>query len=146
MTHDAMTEHYEEITVCGKPALFTSIRIKRDTIPEGGGGRKKKILMQTIMNKSDVTGNRKELRNHSTSAEATLWKMLKGKQIAGLKFRRQHSVGPYILDFYCPQIKLAIELDGEVHNRQQDYDEQRSYFLNRVEDIEVLRFENRTVF
>ena len=98
--------------------------------------------MQTIMNKSDVTGNRKELRNHSTSAEATLWKMLKGKQIAGLKFRRQHSVGPYILDFYCPQIKL----DGEVHNRQQDYDEQRSYFLNRVEDIEVLRFENRTVF
>ena len=102
--------------------------------------------MQTIMNKSDVTGNRKELRNHSTSAEATLWKMLKGKQIAGLKFRRQHSVGPYILDFYCPQIKLAIELDGEVHNRQQDYGEQRSYFLNRVEDIEVLRFENRTVF
>ena len=89
--------------------------------------------MQTIMNKSDVTGNRKELRNHSTSAEATLWKMLKGKQIAGLKFRCQHSVGPYILDFYCPQIKLAI-------------DEQRSYFLNRVEDIEVLRFENRTVF
>ena len=63
-------------------------------VPEGGGGRKKKILMQTIMNKSDVTGNRKELRNHSTSAEATLWKMLKGKQIAGLKFRRQHSVGP----------------------------------------------------
>ncbi|MGG6496092.1 UNVERIFIED_CONTAM: DUF559 domain-containing protein, partial [Bacteroidetes bacterium 56_B9] len=54
------------------------------------------------MNKSDVTGNRKELRNHSTSAEATLWKMLKGKQIAGLKFRHQHSVGPYILDFYCP--------------------------------------------
>ena len=99
--------------------------------------------MQTIMNKSDVTGNRKELRNHSTSAEATLWKMLKGKQIAGLKFRCQHSVGPYILDFYCPQIKLAIELDGEVHNRQQDYDEQRSYFLNRVEDIEVLRIEEK---
>ncbi len=102
--------------------------------------------MQTIMNKSDVTDNRKELRNHSTSAEATLWKLLRGKQIAGLKFRRQHSVGPYILDFYCPQIKLAIELDGEVHNRQQDYDEQRSYFLNKVEGIEVLRFENRTVF
>ena len=79
--------------------------------------------MQTIMNKSDVTDNRKELRNHSTPAEAILWRMLKGKQIAGLKFRCQHSVGPYVLDFYCPQIKLAIELDGEVHNRQQDYDE-----------------------
>ncbi len=102
--------------------------------------------MQTIMNIPNVTDNRKELRNHSTLAEATLWKLLKGKQIAGLKFRRQHSVGVYILDFYCPQIKLAIELDGAVHNRQQDYDEQRTYYLNKVEGIEVLRFENRTVF
>ena len=102
--------------------------------------------MQDIMNNPENKSARKNLRNCSTSAEATLWKLIKDKQIDGLKFRRQHSVGSYILDFYCPQIKLAIELDGEVHNRQQDYDEQRSYFLNRVEDIEVLRFENRTVF
>ena len=66
--------------------------------------------MQTIMNKSDVTGNRKELRNHSTSAEATLWKMLKGKQIAGLKFRRQHSVGPYILDFLLSADKIGYRI------------------------------------
>ena len=102
--------------------------------------------MQDIMNNPENKSARKNLRNCSTSAEATLWKLIKDKQIDGLKFRRQHSVGSYILDFYCPQIKLAIELDGEVHNRQQDYDEQRSYFLNRVEGIEVLRFENRTVF
>ena len=51
---------------------------------------------------------RKNLRNHSTSAEATLWKYLKAKQVAALKFRRQHSYGPYILDFYCPSLKLAI--------------------------------------
>lgn len=99
--------------------------------------------MQTLMNKSELIGLRKELRNHSTLAEATLWKMLKGAQIDNLKFRRQHSVGPYILDFYCPQIKLAIELDGEIHNRQADYDQQRTYFLNKVKGIEVLRFENR---
>ena len=102
--------------------------------------------MQGIMNKSDYADVRKELRNHLTAAEATLWKLLKGKQIAGLKFRRQHSVGAYVLDFYCPQIKLAIELDGEVHNRQQDYDERRTHFLYEVKGIEVIRFENRTVF
>ena len=101
--------------------------------------------MQTIMNKSELIDLRKELRNHSTLAEATLWKMLKGAQVDHLKFRRQHSVGPYILDFYCPQIKLAIELDGEIHNRQADYDEQRTYFLNKIKGIEVLRFENRVV-
>ena len=102
--------------------------------------------MQTSMNKSELTDSRKELRNHSTSAEATLWRFLKNSQIAHLKFRRQHSVGPYILDFYCPKLKLAIELDGEVHNKQQDYDEKRTLFLNKTKNIRVLRFENRTVF
>ena len=102
--------------------------------------------MQTSMNKSVLTDLRKELRNHSTPAEATLWRLLKSSQIAHLKFRRQHSVGPYIIDFYCPKLKLAIELDGEVHNRQQDYDEKRTLFLNKVKNIKVLRFENKTVF
>jgi len=101
--------------------------------------------MQKLMNNSEYTDRRKELRNHSTSAESTLWKTLRGRQISGLKFRRQHSIGSYILDFYCPEIKLAIELDGEVHNRQEDYDERRTCFLN-IEGIGVLRFENRTVF
>ena len=103
--------------------------------------------MQTIMNKSDVTGNRKELRNHSTSAEATLWKMLKGKQIAGLKFRRQHSVGPYILDFYCPSLRLGIELDGNVHDDVivQEHDWEREKYLKEIAGIHVLRFENEEV-
>ena len=103
--------------------------------------------MQTIMNKSDVTGNRKELRNHSTSAEATLWKMLKGKQIAGLKFRCQHSVGPYILDFYCPSLRLGIELDGNVHDDVivQEHDWEREKYLKEIAGIHVLRFENEEV-
>ena len=57
---------------------------------------------------------RKELRNHGSPIEAVLWNHLKNSQ-TGEKFRRQHSVGPYILDFYCPRIKLAIELDGSNH-------------------------------
>ena len=102
--------------------------------------------MQTLMNKEENKEYRKSLRNHSTSAEAVLWRMLKGKQLDGLKFRRQQGIGPYIVDFYCPKIKLAIELDGEVHNARADYDERRAAFLAEKKGIHVLRFENRTVF
>lgn len=55
--------------------------------------------MDSRMNKPELLVLRKELRNELTPAEATLWKLLKNRQVAGLKFRRQHSVGPYILDF-----------------------------------------------
>ena len=102
--------------------------------------------MQNLMNKADYKGQRKSLRNHATSAEAVLWRMLKNRQVQGLKFRRQHGIGPYIVDFYCPELRLAIELDGEVHYNRSEYDEQRSAFLNKANDIYVMRFENRTVF
>ena len=102
--------------------------------------------MEDIMNRTEYLLRRKELRNNSTSAESVLWNMLKNRNVCGLKFRRQHSVGPYILDFYCPQIKLAIELDGEVHKGQETYDEQRSYYLSQIAHISVVRFENRVVF
>src|SRR2546423_2273120 len=55
------------------------------------------------------------LRKNLTSAEATMWKILKSSKFEGRKFRRQHSVGKYVLDFYCPAERLAIELDGEAH-------------------------------
>jgi very-short-patch-repair endonuclease len=87
------------------------------------------------------------LRKNLTPAEATLWKFLKGSKLEGRKFRRQHSVGNYILDFYCPSERLAIELDGEVHfnERAMEYDYERKLFLNSF-DIKVIRFENRLVF
>lgn len=90
---------------------------------------------------------RKELRNNMTSAEVVLWQMLKGKQIEGLKFRRQFGIGPFVLDFYCPTLRLAIELDGIYHFTEEMalYDEQRSMYLKK-NDIKVLRFENRIVF
>ncbi|ASM78748.1 cytosine methyltransferase [Vitreoscilla filiformis] len=90
---------------------------------------------------------RKALRNNLTPAEAKLWTLLKGSQLAGRKFRRQHSVGPYILDFYCPSERLAVELDGAAHDsaEAQAYDRERDLFLEQF-GIKVLRFENRLVF
>ena len=90
---------------------------------------------------------RQTLRNNATSSEAILWRALKGKQVDGLKFRRQYGVGPYVIDFYCPEIRLGIELDGGVHKTSYtpEYDEMRSRFLaeNR---IRVLRFNNEVVY
>ena len=63
-------------------------------------------------NTKDQTLLRRELRNEGTAAEAVLWLLLKGKQLDGMRWRRQFGVGPYILDFYCPQLRLCIELDG----------------------------------
>ena len=98
------------------------------------------------MNKPALLSKRKELRNTLTPAEAVLWKLLKGRQIGKLKFRRQHSVGPYIIDFYCPSLKLAIELDGETHAGRAEHDEQRTAYLWQEARIKVIRFENRVVF
>lgn len=90
---------------------------------------------------------RRKLRSHMTPAEAKLWTYLKGKQLEGRKFRRQHGVGHYILDFFCPSSKLAIELDGQAHSSAMaaEYDHERTLFLQAT-NIRVIRFENRTVF
>ena len=86
---------------------------------------------------------RKSLRNNLTPSEAKLWWYLKGGQVGGLKFRRQHGIGQYVLDFYCPSLRLCIELDGEVHDSEQafDHDQERTAFLEE-NGITVLRFEN----
>nr|WP_320020538.1 endonuclease domain-containing protein [uncultured Draconibacterium sp.] len=90
---------------------------------------------------------RKHLRNHSTAAEATLWKMLKKRQVGGYKFRRQHSIGKYIVDFFCYELMLAIELDGEVHADliSIEKDKERDEELNKL-GVTVLRYENRWVY
>ena len=76
-----------------------------------------------------------------------MWKMISRKQVYGLKFRRQHSIGPYIIDFYCPEIKLAIELDGAVHTtfHGMERDLKRDKYLE-LQGIQVLHIENRYVF
>jgi very-short-patch-repair endonuclease len=90
---------------------------------------------------------RRKLRGNMTPAEARLWTMLKGSQLDGRKFRRQHSFGGYVIDFYCPYEKLGIELDGEVHfnERAAEHDHERKLALQYF-GINVIRFENKYVF
>jgi very-short-patch-repair endonuclease len=90
---------------------------------------------------------RRALRRNSTDAEAALWAHLRAKRFAGFKFRRQHPCGPYILDFFCPDRRLAIELDGGQHFelQAQAYDARRTAYLRRS-GIQVLRFPSDLVF
>ena len=101
----------------------------------------------SLMNKPKLKYFRKQLRENLTPAEAKLWSYLQGSQLDGRKFRRQHSVDNYVLDFYCPEEKLAVELDGEVHANvlSADYDQERTEFMNSF-GIKVVRFENEMVF
>jgi very-short-patch-repair endonuclease len=119
-------------------------------VPVGRGGCKSlrtQNLKEKINNLPYLKTFRKELRNNLTPAEAKFWKIVQNKNFEGRKFRRQHSVGNYILDFYCSSEKLAIELDGEVHfgDAAREYDYERRLFLEHY-GIKVLRFENKLVF
>ena len=90
---------------------------------------------------------RRKLRNNLTPAEAFLWKHIKARKLEGKRFNRQHSIGPYIVDFYCAEYKLVIELDGEFHNDpiRMDYDFRRAQYLESL-GFTVIRFENKMVF
>lgn len=106
-----------------------------------------KMKKQPVHNRRDLKPTRRKLRNAMTPAEARLWTYLRKGQLAGRKFRRQHSVGRYILDFYCPTEKLCVELDGESHTSPiaARHDAERSVYLKSL-GIQVVRFENRVVW
>lgn len=99
-----------------------------------------------IFNRRELKPRRKELRNNLTYAEVFFWQQVKDKQLDGRKFRRQTSIGPFIVDFYCPEEKLVVELDGEVHFNEEaiEYDKKRTEFLESV-GLKVIRFENNEV-
>jgi very-short-patch-repair endonuclease len=75
------------------------------------------LTKQHLFNRKSLKFFRSSLRNKSTSAEAVLWNILKSKKLNARKFRRQHSIGNYIVDFFCASEKLVIELDGSPHNQ-----------------------------
>jgi len=104
-------------------------------------------MMTILRNRSELKNRRRTLRKNFTDAERKLWSRLRGRQLSGFKFFRQYGVGPYILDFFCPAIKLAIELDGGQHAQgaQAFYDERRTEYLNKC-DIKVIRFWDSDVF
>lgn len=84
------------------------------------------------------------LRQQATDAEQVLWQRLRNRQIGQAKFRRQHPIGPYVVDFVCLQHRLVIEVDGSQHAEQQERDERRTQFL-ASQGFRVLRFWNNQV-
>lgn len=100
-----------------------------------------------LHNRKALKERRRRLRKQATPAERALWHMLRKRRLEGRRFRRQHSIGPYIVDFYCPTEKLAVELEGAVHDdpARTDYDDRRAAFLEK-QGIRVVRFENEQVF
>jgi very-short-patch-repair endonuclease len=86
------------------------------------------------------------LRKNATDCERILWRHLRNRKFAAYKFRRQHPIDPYVLDFYCPALKLAIELDGSGHDSRLrvTHDETRAEFLAR-QGIATVRFWNHQV-
>jgi very-short-patch-repair endonuclease len=97
----------------------------------------------TFNNRNQLTFRRK-LRKRQTTAEYILWSQILNRKI-GFKFRRQYSVGPFILDFYCPEKRFCIELDGTQHLNNIQYDNERSEYLNSF-NIIVYRVSNIEVF
>ena len=91
-----------------------------------------------------MTKRARELRTNATVPERILWGMLRMQQLNGLKFRRQHPVGPYVADFYCPAAKLIVELDGLSHvGRRKEDDRRTEYLASR--GLKVLRLTNDDV-
>ncbi|MBE0571277.1 MAG: endonuclease domain-containing protein [Ignavibacteriaceae bacterium] len=97
-------------------------------------------------NRKELKDKRKHLRNNPTQAEAFLWGYLKNSQFEGRKFRRQSSINNFIVDFYCPEEGLVIELDGDFHFNEKAIkdDEIRTQKLEE-EGLKVIRFENQEV-
>lgn len=88
----------------------------------------------------------RELRRDLTPAERRLWQHLRSGQLAGYRFRRQHSVGRFIVDFFCAEASLAIEIDGDSHAERAEYDAERTVWLEKQKGWRVLRFSNDDVF
>jgi len=99
-----------------------------------------------IHNRKYLKEFRRDLRNNATISENYLWKALRRSQLEGIKFRRQHSIENFIVDFFCPREKLIIEIDGTVHNNfvNNEYDYKRTERLNEL-GFKAIRFTNQEI-
>jgi len=103
--------------------------------------------MTLLFNHKSQKPFRQHLRNNATGAERLLWQRLKGRQLSGTKFRRQHGIGEFVVDLYCPEYRLAIEVDGPVHwtKEQKEYDAVRESVIRQF-GIRIIRFTNEEVY
>ena len=116
-----------------------------DQVPEWGerGGRGVRGFAVELFNKKETRPKRKVLRKTETEAEKRIWAKLRDRQACGYKFFRQYGIGAYIADFYCPQLKLVIEIDGGQHyyGEGKAYDKLREEYMLSV-GIHTIRFSN----
>lgn len=103
-------------------------------------------MTKNIHNRKYLEAKRKELRNNATVSEKRLWKFLQKSQVDGRKFRRQQSIGNFIVDFYCPSEQLIIEIDGDVHFNpiNENYDFERTNYLENL-GYKIIRFKNEEI-
>jgi very-short-patch-repair endonuclease len=98
---------------------------------------RREMFRQTLVSRA------REMRKELTPAELALWSRLRGDQL-GIRFRRQHLVGSYIADFFAHSVKLVVEVDGDSHNERREYDQKRTYWMNR-KGLTVVRYTNEEV-
>lgn len=87
----------------------------------------------------------RELRKNQTEAEKKLWSILRNRQILNLKFLRQKILDNFIVDFYCYEKRLVIEVDGKVHNTQKERDRERDNKLKEIFDLKIIRYKNEFI-
>ena len=93
----------------------------------------------------EIEAMAREMRRSLTPSESLLWQSLRRRRLGGFRFRCQHPVGPFVLDFYCPACRLVVEVDGPVHEAEKEQDQARTQQLNAY-GYRVLRFHNEEVF
>src|ERR1051325_9176649 len=106
-------------------------------MPEQRTGRRERFRTTVVL-------RAREMRKNQTPAERKLWSALRGDQICGLRFRRQHRIGSYIADFFCDAAGLVIELDGASHDERKEYDAKRTYWISK-RGLDAIRFSNEEV-
>lgn len=89
--------------------------------------------------RKDLIARARKLRKNSTPGEIELWKLVKNKRVLGYQFRRQRPINNYIVDFYCKELRLAIEIDGSSHDHKVEYDQKRQSIIEEL-GISFLRF------
>ncbi|ADL01139.1 conserved hypothetical protein [Brevundimonas subvibrioides ATCC 15264] len=111
-----------------------------------GGGSKRSGETEGLLTTQGAVSRARVLRRTLTPPEARLWICLRGRKLAGLKFRRQHPVGPYVLDFYCAEARLAVEVDGQIHMQAEHWekDQRRTAWL-KAQGVFVLRLSAESV-
>ena len=100
--------------------------------------------MKRIHNNFSLKDRRRELRRNATLQEQKMWFYLRNRKLGGFKFNRQHSIGRFIVDFYCPEKKIIIEIDGSSHEQNKSYDLERDLRLMNLDFI-ILRISNNAV-